>query len=125
MLTHTHTHKAEFLSSTVSVSAGLCVFVSVSASNLATIAKLKGKRYRKYEFTEKSLSYYSLKIASKAIYNHLFKKAIHKRNCPKCILEVIPNSSSQKLIPDKHCLIKDMACLIFTQVPLKTTHNVV
>jgi len=75
-------------------------------------------------FNEKSLSYI-LAMALRDTKNHLFKKAVYQCNCPNSILEVIPNSSSQKLIPDKHGLIKDVACFTITQIPLKTTHDTV
>lgn len=45
---------------------------------------------------------------------YLFEEAIYQRYSPQSIFEVIPDSTSQKLIPDKHVFVKDLSSLVMT-----------
>lgn len=90
----------------------------MQVSNCNAVESRKNKDFKKKN-SETS------QLILKPSITHLFKEAIHQCNCPESILEVISDSTGQELIPDKHCFVEDMACLIITKVLLKTTHNMV
>jgi len=68
----------------------------------------------------------SVKILIEVLHNpYLVKEPMYQRDCPQGILEVIPNSTCQIFIPNKHCIIEALPKLLITQVLLKATHNII